>query len=182
MHQIHKVCNLNHRSSAGFQWRYDEDNIESLDDVTDIVNQCKTVFQFNLSGELLYSWTSVYEAAKQFTNITSARANIKRNCEGFSKQALNYYWSYQNKFIYCKDNKNMPVAAYSKDGNFIKSYVNIQQVAEELNCSDTQKVFDAISGKIKTYNNFRWRFFYGNTNAIKPLKTKIQSDLTRDSK
>ena len=181
--QIGKVCNLKHRSSAGYQWRFDSDNIESLDNIEDVVLQKKTVYQFDLSGNLLKVWKSISEAAAQFSNVSSSKSGIKRNCEGVVKQALGYYWSFKNKFLYSVNNKSLPVASYNADGTFIKSYSNVLEACEDLNLKDSSGIFAVIYGKHKTCCDLRWRFFYGNTSPIKPLnKMKIQSDLCGDTK
>lgn len=181
--QISKACNLRHKSSAGYQWRFDSDNIESLDNVEDIVLQKKTVYQFDLSGNLLKVWKSISEAATQFSNVNSGKSGIKRNCEGIVKQSFGYFWSFNNKFLYNRNNKSLPVASYNIDGTFIKSYSNVLEACEDLNLKDPSGIFAVICGKHKTCSDLRWRFFYGNTSSIKPLnKMKIQSDLCGDTK
>ena len=82
-------------------------------------------------------------------------------------QSFGYYWSYKNKFEYHP--VGTAVAKYSDDGTFIESYSTIKEAAAANNINTPTNICHAISGKQKRCGGFRWRYFYGNKDNIKPL-------------
>lgn len=151
--------------SGNFQWKYytgDESDIEPVE------TKEKTVYQFDLSGNLIKVWKSITEASLQFENSKSARAAISNNVIGKVNKAYGYYWSYKHVFNY-KETKGKAVAKYDDEGNFIQSYDSIKEAAEENGIQTPSNISAAISGKQKRCGGFRWRYFYGDTNNIKPL-------------
>lgn len=131
-----------------------------------------TVYQFDLSGNLLKVWKSVSEASKNFDNQNAARSNIRNCCIGVNTQSYGYYWSYKHIFNF--DAKRSlrnatPVACYTDAGIFVKSYSSINEAAKELNIN-SGGISAAISGKAKHCKGYRWRLFYGNSNNIKPIR------------
>ena len=55
------------------------------------------------------------------------------------------------------------------DGTFIESYSTIKEAAAANNINTPTNICHAISGKQKRCGGFRWRYFYGNKDNIKPL-------------
>ncbi|MCF0114376.1 MAG: hypothetical protein HUJ56_03405, partial [Erysipelotrichaceae bacterium] len=82
-------------------------------------------------------------------------------------QALGYYWSFTNKFE-LKTNLSA-VAKYTDDGTFIESYSSVKEAAKANNLKSGSAIIHAIRGTQKHAAGFRWRYFYGNTDNIKPL-------------
>lgn len=152
---------------GGFQWKYyneSTDNIESIQTVE------KTVYQFDLQGNLLKVWKSITLASQQFTNSQSMKVSISRVCLGQQSQANGYFWSFKNKFTYIPANKGYrAVAKYNDAGEFLESYTSITEAAIENNIKTRENIIAAISGRQKRCGGFRWRYFYGNTSNIKSL-------------
>ena len=149
---------------GNFIWRYfdcDCSNIEA------VIPKEKTVYQFDLQGNLLKVWKSAGEASKQFNNQSSARVAINNNCLGKCHQSLGYYWSYKNKFNYKP--KGVAVAKYTDDGVFIESFTSVKEAARLNGINTPSNILAAISGRQKRCGGFRWRYFYGNKENIKPL-------------
>lgn len=155
------------KTAKEFQWRYYNEHMTSIDSIN---LQKKSVYQFDLTGNLIKTWKSVREASKQFDNFDSANSSIKRNCEGLTKQALGYFWSYKKRFAYKVNTKEIAVACYSLEGKFIQSYSSVYDACEQLQINDPSGILAVIFGKHKTCKNLRWRFFYGIQSNIKPLK------------
>lgn len=156
----------NSKYAGQWQWRYYEGNINNIEAV-DTKN--KSVYQFDLQGNLIKRYKSISEAASQFKNITSAKSAISQTCIGKHAQAYGYYWSYKNKFDPKKNNHLSPVAKYNDDGEFLESYNSIKEAADLNNIKTPANIIATIRGSQKRCGGFRWRYFYGNTSNIKPL-------------
>ena len=164
---ISEVCRYKRLTACEYQWRFDSENILKLDPVS---LQRKTVYQFDLQGNLIKVWKSVTEAARQFINESSAKTQIKAVCGGKLRQAKGYFWSYKNKFMYKTSIKETAVACYTKEGVFVESFDSILEACRQLHIDDYTGITSVIRGVHKLCKDLRWRYFYGNTSNIKPLK------------
>lgn len=151
---------------GNYQWRYFDGDTS---DIEPVQIKEKSVYQFDLQGNLIKRWKSTTEAAKTFTNFSSAKVAISRVCLGKGCQACGYYWSFKNKFEPKKNNHLSPVAKYNDAGEFLESYTSIKEAADANNIKTCANIIAAIKGTQKRCGGFRWRYFYGNTNNIKPL-------------
>lgn len=161
---------LNGRSKycGDFQWKFYNEN-EELVNIEPVKSKNKSVYQFDLQGNLIKCFKSVCEASKQFTNTNSARVAISDVCNGNRVQALGYYWSFKSKFEPKRNNHLAPVAKYDDEGNFLESYSTLKEAAEAHGLKTSANIIAAIKGTQKHCGGFRWRYFYGNTSNIKPL-------------
>ena len=173
--EAQEALNLNSISSnligkskycGDFQWKY---YTGDTSDIEPVETKEKTVYQFDLQGNLLKRWKSVTEASKQFSNPSSARSAITNNCIGKTNQSFGYFWSYKNKFELKVNKHYVAVAKYDDEGNFIESYTSIQEAANKNNIKTSSNIINAIKGYQKRCGGFRWRYFYGNVEKIKPL-------------
>lgn len=152
--------------AGNFQWKYSSGNTE---DIPPVQTKEKTVYQFDLQGNLIKVWKSTSEAAKSFDNFNSAKSSISQVCLGKHGQAYGYYWSFKNKFAPKSNNHLAAVAKYSDEGEFIDSYSSIKEAANQNGIKSSANIIAAIKGLQKRCGGFRWRYFYGNTSNIKPL-------------
>lgn len=150
---------------GNFQWRY----YINEDDIDPVESKEKTVYQFDLQGNLLKVYKSVTEAASTFNNPDSARVAISNNCCKKTKQSFGYYWSYKNKFELQPNKHLSAVAKYNDNGDFLESYTSIKEAADSNNIKTPANIIAAIKGTQKRCGGFRWRYFYGNKDKIKPL-------------
>ena len=155
------------RTAGGFQWRYKAD---SEDDIEPTTLKEKSVFQFALSGELIKSYKSLSIAADQFENKSSAITAISNVCHKRTHQAFGYYWNFTNKFEYTPSEKITAVAAYDDNGKFIRSFTKTKDGMDFYGIKGTGNLLSCIKGKQKHCGGVRWRYFYGDTSDIKPLK------------
>lgn len=130
-------------------------------------DSCKSVYQFDLNGNLVKCYKSTTIAASNFDNPKSARVAICNVCCKITRKAFGFYWSYTNKFEYKPYGTS--VAKYNDDGVFLKSYKTIKEAAFDNNIGSTANIIAAIRGNQKRCGGFRWRYFSGDTNNIKPL-------------
>ena len=149
-----------------FQWRIFNGDTS---DIEPVQTKEKTVYQFDLQGNLLKVWKSISEAANQFSNFESAKTNISNALNLKTRQAFGYYWSFKNKFNYDPYTQEKAVAKYNDAGEFLESYTSIKEAAIANNIKTRENINAAIAGRQKRCGGFRWRYFYGNTQSIKPL-------------
>lgn len=156
----------NSKYAGEWQWRYYEGNNDNIEPVTP---KNKSVYQFDLQGNLIKRYKSISEASKEFENANAARSAISQVCLDIHTQAYGYYWSFKNKFNPRKNNHLSPVAKYNDAGQFLESYNSIKEAADSNNIKSPSNILAAIRGSQKRCGGFRWRYFYGNISNIKPL-------------
>ena len=161
---IYNAVNGASKYAGNWQFRYYTGDDSDIDPV--IIKE-KTVYQFDLVGNLLKVYKSAGEAARNFDNIASARTAINNCCNKRTRQAFGYYWSYKHIFEF--QPYGVAVAAYNDEGVFIKSFTSLKDAAQYIGQNQTSNIIAAIQGKQKHCGGFRWRYFVGNTNNIKPL-------------
>lgn len=162
------IANLRGKTKycGNFQWKYYNGDTNNI---SPVIKKEKSVYQFDLQGNLLKCWKSISEASRQFPNSNSARVSISEVCLNRRNQAFGYFWSFKNKFE-LKLNKNfVPVAKYNDQGKFLESYSSITEAAKLNGIKTSANIIAAIKGTQKRCGGFRWRYFYGNTNDIKSL-------------
>ena len=162
-----KNCLIGNSKYCGdWQWRYYEENLLQIDPV---VKKEKSVFQFDLQGNLIKCWKSITEATTIFKNQESAKSAIHNVCTKITRQAFGYYWSFKDKFEYIPYERGTAIAKYNDSGEFLESYTSITEAAKENGIKSSANIIAAIKGSQKRCGGFRWRYFYGNTSNIKPL-------------
>lgn len=133
----------------------------------------KTVYMFDLNGNYLRSFKSARDAATyvQPDNQDSARVAIKNNCLGQTNSSFGYFWSYNKKFTYTTGEIMKPVAQYTINGKFLRTFKSITEaeVALSLNSISQAIIKKGSSG------GFQWRYYAGDNSDIPTLinvKTK----------
>lgn len=161
-----QACITKKYKHAGYyQWRF----YTNEDDIEPVIIKEKSVYQFDLLGNLIKSWKSMTEATQQFNNKEAAKSAIFNVCHKITRQAYGYYWSFTNKFEYNPYKNGVAVAKYNDNGEFLESYDSISEAARQNNIKSDANIIAAIKGTQKRCGGFRWRYFVGNTSNIKPL-------------
>lgn len=161
---INDAVELRNRYCGKYQWRYYDG---STDDISPTETKEKSVYQFDLQGNLIKCWKSTIEASKQFDNPNAARVAISNVCNKRVRQAYGYFWSFKTKFEY--EAWGSAVAKYDDDGHFLESYSTIAEAGEKNGMPRHNNIGAAIKGTQKRCGGYRWRYFYGNTSDIEPL-------------
>ena len=155
-----------------WQWRYyNGDN----SDIEKVIPKEKSVYQFDLQGNLIKCWKSASIASKTLNpeNPNSYRVAINNCCFEKVNQAFGYYWSFKQKFEFKTNKHYAAVAKYDDDGNFLQSYTTLKEAAQACGLKTSSNIIACIKGTQKHCGGYRWRYFYGNTDNIPPLnKTK----------
>ncbi len=166
LNSIKQNLSGNSKYCGNYQWKYFNDD---MSDISPVEKKEKSVYQFDLQGNLIKCWKSIVEASKQFENSISAKTSIWNVCNNKSNQAYGYFWSYKNKFVPKNNNHLSPVAKYNDKGIFLESYSSIKEAADANGIKSSANIIAAIKGTQKRCGGYRWRYFYGNTSNIKPL-------------
>ena len=110
---------------------------------------CK-IKQLTLDGELVKVW----ESSKQIEKETGySHGNILKCCRGKYKQAYGYHWEYTDPSQQHKHNR--PVAALTKDGEFVAKYKSVAEASRCLKISYTQ-VYLCLNGKLKSTHGLKF--------------------------
>lgn len=108
------------------------------------------VKQFTLDGELVKTWGS----SKQIERETGYRqGNIIQCCKSKIRSAYGYRWEYADPYKQQKHNR--PVAALTKDGEFVAEYKSIAEASRCLKISYPQ-VYMCLNGKLKSTHGLKF--------------------------
>lgn len=121
--------------------------------------QGKSINQYTLDGIFIKTWKCVKEAG---TYYNTDCGNIIKCCNRDKNHStcVNYIWRY------CDD--SLPilhgtfkkfVKQYDLNGNLIKTWNSVMQVAKELNISYAQ-VYNCCKNKKEKYKNYIWKYEY----------------------
>ena len=158
------------RYCGEWQWRYyngDDSDIEAT------TTKEKSVYQFDLQGNLVKCWKSITEAAKSIPerNTDSLKTLISKCCLNQNvNQVCGYFWSFKPKFEFRTSKHYAAVAKYNDAGEFLESYTTLKEAAEAHGLKTSGNIITCIKGKQKHCGGFRWRYFYGNKENIPPLE------------
>lgn len=127
----------------------------------------KRVYQFDLKGNYLRSFSCVREAAEflETDNVYNTLKSIRNNCLNSSKSAHGYYWSYKKEFNYLNNNCYRKVAQYTISGKFLRYYDSMAEAERELQIN----TIDQAIRKKYTSGGYQWRYFDGDTSDISTL-------------
>ena len=120
--------------------------------------RCKTVYQYDLQGNLLNQYYSVMEASRQ-TNISESV--ISGHISGEYKSAGGYLWSYELKKMSKADKvKFYKRAVLQKDKNSLKIIARYESASEAAKKTKIQQsdITRTCQGKRKTAGGFCWSY------------------------
>jgi group I intron endonuclease len=118
----------------------------------------KTVYQYDLSGQLIKEYKSAHDAARenniQFTNICKV-------CRGERKTAGGFGWSYVKaesiEPIKTKRLGDGTVLQFTKEGEFVAEYSSAKEARRKTGINDTT-IGLVCKGKGKTAGGFVWKY------------------------
>lgn len=157
-------CCINKTYSKNWQWRYYDGNTDNIEPAKLVT---KVVYQFDLQGNFI----AYYKSASEAERITGVdHRSISMCCNNIRSHGSGFYWSFKKRFEYKPKHSNtpIPVACYTDDGTFIKSFDSIAEGARYYNL-EKSSIRNCIQGKSKHAGKVRWRYFYGNTSNISSL-------------
>jgi predicted DNA-binding protein YlxM (UPF0122 family) len=147
-------CLGNKKTCGGFIWRYKDNwfelNLDSLD------NNPKKVSQYDLSGNLLNSFNSMFEASK-YTSIN--QGNIGECCRRNYKSAGGFIWRFfeDNPPKKYTNKTTRPVQQFDLEGNLIGKFDSIVEAAKKTG-SRNNCIQMCCVGKYKSSNGYIWKY------------------------
>ena len=108
---------------------------------------CK-INQLNLDGELVKTWKSSMHIERQ---LGFDHGYIIKSCKGKRKQAYGFRWEYADPSQQQK--QNHPVAALTKDGEFVAKYKSAAEASRCLKISK-QSIHYCLKGRLKSTHGF----------------------------
>lgn len=153
---IGKCCNGNVKSAGGYQWRYDNENLNNINPVK-INDRRIKIYQYSLKGSYIKTWDSVFQINKELGYATS---NINKCCRGKIYSAYGYRWSKDykdNLDIYINPHCRR-IVQFDTNMNYIKVWNSIMEASNELNLKygNIQSCCERKSKQSKT--GFLWRY------------------------
>lgn len=147
-------CLGKQKTCGGFIWRYKDNlfdlNLDKLDE------NSKKVTQYDLSGNLLNTFNSIFEASK-YTSIN--QGNIGECCRGNYKSAGGFIWRffgdntpkrYTNKIM-------RSVCQFDLEGNFIEKFDSLVEAAKKTG-SRPNCIQMCCVGRYKSSNGYIWKY------------------------
>jgi group I intron endonuclease len=108
--------------------RYEDSKTEEqkLNDI--LIQDCKSVYQYDIDMNLINIYPSINNASK-INNLS--HGNISKCCKNKVKMVGGYVWRFEGDLTPVSFNKGgdkfKPIYQYDLNGNFIKEYENIKQ-------------------------------------------------------
>lgn len=106
--------------------------------------------QLTLDGEFIRTWGSAHEIERQ---LGFSASYIIQSCKGKRKQAYGYKWEYAD--LTQQQKHNRPVAALTKDGEFIAEYKSAAEASRCLKIRDNS-IRRCLKGTYKSTNGLRF--------------------------
>jgi len=150
---VSHCCRGELKTAGGFIWRYKDEFFDlGLDNL--ISEKLKSVDQYDLLGNYIKTYISIAQAEKE-NNTT----NIASCLSGKYKSSGGFIWKYKGDKILnsYKNEKIKKVIQYDLSGNYIKEFNSIAEAARLTN-SDSSRISACCNNKIKSSNNYIWRY------------------------
>ena len=114
----------------------------------------KTLYQYNLTGELESTFQSLEEASK---SSSISEDSISHACLGDRKTSNGFYWTYTSTFNLKEDIRKKKVVQYDFEGKTLNVFDSIAEasIATEINKSSIAK---CCRGERKKAGDFIWKF------------------------
>lgn len=115
----------------------------------------KTIYQYNLTGELESTFQSLEEASK---SSSISEESISHACVGDRKTSNGFYWTYTSTFNLKEDIRKKKVVQYDFEGKTLNVFDSIIEASKqtEINKSSIAK---CCRGERKKAGNFIWKFY-----------------------
>ena len=115
----------------------------------------KTIYQYNLTGELESTFQSLEEASK---SSSISEDSISHACVGDRKTSNGFYWTYTSTFDLKEDYRKKKVIQYDLEGELVKVFDSISD-ASKASGVNKSSIAKCCRGERKKAGNFIWKFF-----------------------
>ena len=156
-------CCLGRRKQAyGYIWKHNY--VEKVEAIT-IGLESNPIYQYSLDGKYIKSWESGKQVERELGFYAT---NIYLCCNGGQISAYGYLWSYDKKEN-IEGLDHLEFSQYDLDGNYIKTFNNVQKASEELGYKNLA-IHEVCRGERRQAGGFLWS--YERKNKIEPVKEK----------
>jgi group I intron endonuclease len=115
----------------------------------------KTVYQFDLLGNLVNTYSSLLSAGNA---VNATKSAIGQSCCGVTKTCKGYVWSYLSSFpVILKDDRKKGVQQFTKNNEFVREFESITEASRITNCNKTS-IAKVCRGERKTSGGFLWKY------------------------
>jgi len=115
----------------------------------------KKVFQYNLSGTLINSFSSLANAGNA---VSAAKSGISKAALGISKTCKGYYWSYSSTFPkILEDLRKKKVQQISLKGVFLNEFDSVSEASKQTGCNKSG-IAKVSRKERKSCGGYYWKF------------------------
>jgi group I intron endonuclease len=115
----------------------------------------KTVYQYNLSGTLINSFSSLASAGNA---VSASKSGISKAALGISKTCKGYYWSYSSTFPnHLKDLRKKKIQQFTLDGEFVNEFDSVSEASKQTGCNKSG-IAKVSRKERKSCGGFYWKF------------------------
>ena len=151
---IAACCNKKVFQAHGYLWSFDKNYIAKKKKR----KNCKTVYQYDLDGNLIKIWESLTEIEK---NLGYTKNSISGCCLGKVLSSHGYIWSYEKRDNIVYNNKNIQkqkkVYQFSKNMVFIREWNSLETIENSLGY-DRSAISACCRCVNKTAYGYIWRY------------------------
>lgn len=119
----------------------------------------KEIYQFDLKGNFIKKYNSIYLAAKELDISVSNIRHAAEENEKLTRTAGGYFWRYTQTIDFEPDRRNTKIYLYDIEGNFIKEYDSYRECAEDLKMPQkdfVQAISNICDGICSNWNGYRF--------------------------
>jgi hypothetical protein len=153
---IRDTCNGHNKTGYGFIWKFKNELLILLDHI----NNHSRIYQFNINGELIKIWDSVYEIHLPNANNINMRKQIIKCCKNLIPFYKNCLWSYDNKIEVTNQKPSkviMNIIQKDLNNNIIKIWNSLREINRETQYSQ-YKIKKCCLNELNDYNGYKWEW------------------------
>lgn len=163
---IYSCLNGDSQSCSGFMWSYEKKNIINAY-VPKVIESARIpIYQYNLNGKYIRSYSYVEEAAKKY-NVNCE--SIRNCCANKTFSLCGYMWSYKKQEsikpykvrikekLKSKRMLNVPIHQYDKQNNLINTFTNASVASKETGIGFSG-ITQCCKGILNSSGGFIWKY------------------------
>ena len=166
---IASCCRKENKMCNDSYWRYAKDYEYGKDlpqeeiDLSNLnlMGSPKNVYQYDLCGNFVNSFSSITIAAKA---VDGSISNISKVCKKEAKTYKGFIWRYK-RCTFSKEeldeilsnSRKRKVSQYDMNNNYITTFDSISQASLKTKTKDTS-IVACCTGRYKQANNYKWKY------------------------
>ena len=172
---ITQCCKGELSHAYGFIWRYEGDdfNLYQTNCTQDILDRyhCEIpIKKYDLQGNLLNYYQSFKDACVDIGIDKYSSSPLCECCKGKRKTAYGFVWRYlYDDFALYNSLSDVytKVKQYSLDGEYIKTFLKMSDIRQDLNISSTSNISECCVGHKYSAYGYVWRYEFDSFDTYK---------------